>query len=400
MSKRPAKGLLEEALSLRETLVCLRRAIHRHPEGGFREFETAALVEKTLASCGIPARRVARTGVVGVLEGAGPGRVAALRADMDALELDEGTGAPYASEVPGLMHACGHDAHTAVLLVAARLLSERRDFLPGSVVFLFQPAEETAGGALPMIREGVLEAPRVDAVFGLHVGIGLPCGEVSVSEGTVHAASDMFDVTVTGRGCHGAYPHEGVDAVAIAGQVLCALNSIVSRNVDPLEPAVVTVGTIRGGSARNVLAESVEMTGIIRTLDPAVRKTVRERVRKIVESTAAALGGRAEILFREGYPCLVNDPGMARLVKETATALLGAGKVRAVTRPSMGVEDFAYFSGERPGAFFILGAGNPAKGIIHPAHSPRFDIDEDALPVGAAMMAGVALNFLSGEGAS
>jgi amidohydrolase len=393
-------GLLEEALSLRETLVCLRRAIHRHPEGGFGEFQTAALVEKTLASCGIPARRVARTGVVGVLEGAGPGRVAALRADMDALELDEGTGAPYASEVPGLMHACGHDAHTAVLLGAARLLSKRRDFLPGSVVFLFQPAEETAGGALPMIREGVLETPRVDAVFGLHVGIGLPCGEVSVSEGTVHAASDMFDVTVTGRGCHGAYPHEGVDAVAIAGQVLCALNSIVSRNVDPLEPAVVTVGTIRGGSARNVLAESVEMTGIIRTLDPAVQKTVRERVRKIVESTAAALGGLAEIRFTEGYPCLVNDPGMARLVKETATALLGAGKVRAVTRPSMGVEDFAYFSGERPGAFFILGAGNPAKGIIHPAHSPRFDIDEDALPVGAAMMAGVALNFLSGEGAS
>ena len=390
-------GLLEEALSLRETLVCLRRAIHRHPEGGFGEFQTAALVEKTLASCGIPARRVARTGVVGVLEGAGPGRVAALRADMDALELDEGTGAPYASEVPGLMHACGHDAHTAVLLGAARLLSKRRDFLPGSVVFLFQPAEETAGGALPMIREGVLETPRVDAVFGLHVGIGLPCGEVSVSEGTVHAASDMFDVTVTGRGCHGAYPHEGVDAVAIAGQVLCALNSIVSRNVDPLEPAVVTVGTIRGGSARNVLAESVEMTGIIRTLDPAVRKTVRERVRKIVEGTAAALGGLAEIRFTEGYPCLVNDPGMARLVKETATALLGAGKVRAATRPSMGVEDFAYFSGERPGAFFILGAGNPAKGIIHPAHSPRFDIDEDALPVGAAMMAGVALNFLTGE---
>jgi len=233
--------------------------------------------------------------------------------------------------------------------------------------------------------------------FGLHVGIGLPCGEISVSEGTVHAASDMFDIRVSGQGCHGAYPHEGVDAVAIAGQVLCSLQAVVSRNVDPLEPAVVTIGTIRGGSARNVLAETVEMTGIIRTLGPAVRKTARERVRKIVESTAAAFGGRAEILFREGYPCLVNDPGMARLVKETACTLLGMEKVHAADRPSMGVEDFAYFSGERPGAFFTLGVGNPAKGIVHPAHSPRFDIDEDALPVGTAMMAGIALEFLSGE---
>jgi amidohydrolase len=390
-------GLLDEADRIRESLVELRRAIHRHPEGGFAEFQTAALVEKTLASCGIPARRVAKTGVVGVLDGTGPGRVVALRADMDALELDEGTGATYASGVPGLMHACGHDAHTAILLGAARLLSGRRASLPGSVVFLFQPAEETTGGALPMIEEGVLEDPRVDAVFGLHVGIDLPCGEVSVSEGTVHAASDMFDVTVTGRGCHGAHPHEGVDAVAIAGQVLCSLQSVVSRSVDPLEPSVVTVGTIRGGSARNVLAETVEMGGIIRTLSPGVCKGVRERVRAIVEGTAASLGGRAEIRITEGYPCLVNDPGMARLVKATATGLLGAGKVRPATRPSMGVEDFAYFSGERPGAFFYLGAGNPAKGIIHPAHSPRFDIDEDALPVGAAMMAGVALNFLTGE---
>lgn len=390
-------GLLDEAARIGESLVEWRRAIHRHPEGGFAEFRTAGLVEKTLASFGIQSVRAAGTGVVGRLEGKRRSPVVALRADMDALEMDEGTGAPYASEVPGLMHACGHDAHTAILLGAARLLSIRRDFLPGSVVFLFQPAEETTGGALPMIREGVLQDPRVDAVFGLHVGIDLPCGEVSVSEGMVHAASDMFDVTVTGRGCHGAYPHEGVDAVAIAGQVLCSLQSVVSRNVDPLEPAVVTVGTIRGGSARNVLAETVEMGGIIRTLSPGVRKVVRERVRAIVEGTAASLGGRAEVRFTEGYPCLVNDQAMARLVKETAVALLGGEKVHAADRPSMGVEDFAYFSGERPGAFFYLGAGNQSKGIIHPAHSPRFDIDEDALPVGAAMMAGVAFNFLAGE---
>jgi len=397
MSTRSVKGLLEEALCLRETLVCLRRAIHRHPEGGFGEFETAALVEKTLASCGIPSVRVAGTGVVGLLEGTRPGRVVGLRADMDALELDEGTGVPYASEVPGMMHACGHDAHTAMLLGAAKLLSRRRATLPGSVVFLFQPAEETDGGALPMIEEGVLENPRVDAVFGLHVGIDLPCGEISVSRGTVHAASDMFDLTILGRGCHGAHPHEGVDAVAAAGAVLGALQTVVSRNVDPLQPAVVTVGTIRGGSARNVLAESVEMSGIIRTLSPAVRETVREKVRTVVEGTAAAFGGRAEILFREGYPCLVNDPGMARLVEKTASGLLGAEKVRLSTRPSMGVEDFAYFSRERPGAFFYLGAGNVAKGIVHPAHSPRFDIDEDALPLGSALLAGVAARFLEEE---
>lgn len=397
MSEKTTEGLLAEALRFRKNLVEFRRAIHRHPEGGFREFQTAALVERVLADCGIPFRRVAKTGVAGVLDGATPGRVVGLRADMDALELDEQTGVPYASEVPGLMHACGHDAHTAMLLGAAKLLSRRRATLPGSVVFLFQPAEETDGGALPMIEEGVLENPRVDAVFGLHVGIGLPCGEISVSRGTVHAASDMFDLTILGRGCHGAHPHEGVDAVAVAGAVLCALNSIVSRNVDPLQPAVVTVGTIRGGSARNVLAESVEMSGIIRTLSPAVREVVREKVRTVAEGTAAAFGGRAEILFREGYPCLVNDPAMARLVEKTASGLLGAEKVRLSTCPSMGVEDFAYFSRERPGAFFTLGAGNEAKGIVHPAHSPRFDIDEDALPLGSALLAGVAARFLEEE---
>ena len=387
-------GLLGEAARLHELLSGLRRTIHRRPEGGFAEFETAALVERTLASCGIPSWRVARTGVAARLEGNLPGPAVALRADMDALQLQEESGAPYASEVPGLMHACGHDAHTAMLLGAAMLLARRSCEFKGSVVFLFQPAEETTGGALPMIREGVLEDPRVEAVFGLHVAVGLPCGEVSVSEGVVHAASDMFDLTIRGCGCHGAYPHEGVDAVAVSAQVLCALQTVVSRCVDPLESAVVTVGTIRGGFARNVVAESVEMEGILRTLSPGTRILAREKIRTTVEGTAAALGGRAEIRFREGYPCLENDPSMAILVRETGDVLLGKEKVRRAERPSMGVEDFAYFAAERPAAFFNLGVGNPGKGIVNPAHSSRFDLDEEALPVGTAMLAGVALNFL------
>ena len=394
---RLSAGLLEEAGRLHESLVRLRRTIHRHPEGGFEEFETAALVEKTLAGLGISSVRVAGTGVVGRLEGTRKEPAVGLRADMDALELDERTGASYASEVPGLMHACGHDAHTAMLLGAAMLLAERKESLEGTVVFLFQPAEETIGGARPMIDAGVLENPRVEAVFGLHVGIGLPCGKIAVSPGTVHAASDMFDITVTGKGCHGAYPHEGVDALVVAGHVLCALQAVVSRGIDPLEPAVVTIGTIRGGSARNVVAESARMQGILRTLSPEVRGLARETIKVVSEQTAEAFGARAEVSFQEGYPCLENDPEMAALVRETGSLLLGEENVHDLSKPSMGVEDFAYFSRERPSAFFTLGAGNPAKGIIHPAHSPWFDLDEDALPVGAAMLAAVAANFLQGR---
>ena len=395
--RRFLDGLLEEAIGLHEDLVRLRRSIHRRPEKGFEEFETAALVEKTLAALQVPSERVAGTGVVGLLEGKRRDPAVGLRADMDALELEEKTGAPYASLVPGLMHACGHDAHTAMLLGAAMLLSRRKSELEGSVVFLFQPAEETTGGARPMIEEGVLENPRVEAVFGLHVGIGIPCGRIAVSAGTVHAASDMFDITVSGKGCHGAYPHEGIDALAAAGQVVCALQAVVSRGIDPLEPAVVSIGTIRGGSARNVVAESVRMEGILRTLSPEARRLARERIETVASRAAEALGARAEVRFQEGYPCLENDPSMAALVRETGCLLLGEENVLEVPRPSMGVENFSFFARERKAAFFTLGAGNPAKGIVHPAHSSRFDLDEDSLPIGAAMLAGVALNFLQGR---
>lgn len=386
-------GLLTEARSFREWLVEIRRDLHRHPEVDFDLERTASLVERQLSDFGIPTERLAGTAVVGLLRGGSPGPVVGFRADMDALRLEDAKEVPYASTVPGKMHACGHDAHTAMLLGAARLLAARRDRLSGSVKFFFQPAEETDGGALPMIREGAMEAPEVDAVFGIHVAPEFPTGTIGLSYGKLHAASDMFDLVIEGRGSHGAEPHLGVDALAVGCQVVSALQQITSRELDPLNPAVVTVGTFRAGSERNILAGRAEMKGIIRTLDPQTRSWAKERVRAVVEGVAGSLGARAELKYIEGYPCVINDSRLAAFVESTAGKVLGSGCVARIERPSMGVDDFAYFVQDKPGVFFMLGVGNHEKGTDHPLHTNLFDVDEDCLPIGAALLARVALDF-------
>lgn len=388
------KDFLSEAQKMRQKLVDIRRDIHMHPELDFAVHRTVGKVEEILASLGIETKRVAGTGLVGLLKGSGQGKTVGLRADMDALPINDEKQVEYASQVPNKMHACGHDVHTTALLGAALLLSAARDTFSGNVKFLFQPAEETDGGALPMIEEGAMENPRVDGVFGLHTCPDLEVGKIGISYGKAYAASDMFDVRIFGQGSHGAAPHQGVDAIMAGVQVVNALQTFVSRNVDPVDSAVVTIGKFQGGYQRNVIADKVELSGIIRTLDPATRELARERVTKIINNVTEAMGARAEIDFMPSYPSLINDSGMVDLAKENAEALLGKENVVLVEKPTMGVEDCAYFLQKAPGAFLQLGVRNKEKGIVYPLHNSLYDVDEDCLPIAAALTACNAVRFL------
>jgi len=385
---------LAEARKIHTRLIEIRRDIHMHPELGMEEHRTAGIVENILKSLGIETKRLAGTGVAGLLEGGKPGKTVALRADMDALPIVDEKKVEYASKIPGKMHACGHDAHTTCLLGAAMLLAKYRDFWPGNVKFIFQPAEETVGGALPMIEEGVLEGPAVDAIFGLHCEESIPAGKIGLTYDKMHAASDQFEVLIHGKSCHGAAPHKGVDAIAVGAQIVCALQNIVSRNIDPLDSAVVTVGAFQGGCSSNVIADKVRLAGIIRTLTPETREFVRQRVEKTVRGIADAMGAEVEIKLIRSYPALINNDEMVDLVRKAAEDALGRENIVLVNKPSMGVEDFAYFLQKVPGAYFHLGVRNEEKGIVHPGHSSLFDIDEDALPIGAAMLGQVATRYL------
>ena len=373
-------------------MVDIRRRLHRIPERGFAEVKTQQVIMETLDALGIP-YTTERTWVVGVIEGALPGQVVALRADMDALPLEEPEGLPFRSEHPGMMHACGHDAHTAILMGTAAVLSSMREQLHGSVKLFFQPAEETIGGAERMIAEGCLENPHVDYVLGLHVAGNLPAGQIGVKYGQMYAASDMLTLKVFGKSCHGAHPDEGVDAILIAAHILTAVQSLVSRNVSPTDSAVCSFGTIRGGNVRNQIADYVELTGIIRTLTPEMRLFARNRVRDICEQTARMLGGRAELIVEPSYSPLINDDRLVDLVRNVALERLGSGSVALLKVPSLGVEDFAYFAAERPGCFFHLGCAH-AEEKRRVGHSCFFDIDERCIPVGIELQVANVLRVL------
>jgi amidohydrolase len=382
-------------------VVAVRRDLHAHPELSNREERTGRLVAEKLRALGLEVRHpVARTGVVGVLRGARPGRVVALRADMDALPVAEKNDVPYRSTVEGVMHACGHDAHTAMLLGAAEVLASLRATLPGTVVFLFQPAEEGApagekGGAALMVEEGVLDAPKVEAVFGLHVGGWAEAGQAGWSDGAIFASSDTFAIEVAGQTVHGAEPWKGIDPVPVAAEIVQALQLVVSRQVDGRQPRVLTIGTIQGGSRFNIIAERVRMEGTIRTHDAGVRALVKERMARTVEHVAAAHGTTATLgFYDEGNPPTVNDAALAGMAVPVLGRVFGAGAFRVA--PQMVAEDFPSFGKKAPYFYFLLGTRSDARGIPSTNHTATFDVDEAALPLGVRALATLAWEFAAG----
>lgn len=385
--------ILSEAKKIENEIINLRRKIHMYPELGFEETKTSELIYNYLKDLGLDVKIMAKTGVVGLLKGNGD-KTIAIRADMDALPIQEENDIDYSSKIPGKMHACGHDVHTAALLGAAKILANLKDSLRGNVKFIFQPAEETTGGAQPMIEEGVLDDPKVDAIIGLHVDPELEAGEIGLTCGKAYASSDMFDITVKGKSSHGAEPHKSVDSIVIAANIINALQTIVSRNVNPLSPVVITIGSIEGGYARNIIANKVRMSGIIRMMEEDKRDIIVERVVKISKNIAESMGGTVEFKRMEGYPCLINENRMTDLVKISASRILGANNVKDVP-PTMGVEDFAYFLKHAPGCFYKLGCGNKAKGIDKPIHNNMFNVDENCIAIGIAVHVATVLNYFN-----
>lgn len=387
-----------EVKSLYQQVVEWRRQIHMHPETAFNEHQTAALVEKVLKDAGVQVQRYPdSTAVVGVLKGGKPGRTIALRADMDALPLEEEVDWPYRSQNPGVMHACGHDVHTAILMGVATILARHRDQLPGTVKFLFQPAEELPpGGAKPMVEAGVLKNPDVEHVFGLHVSTDLPVGEVGVTYGYSSANSDRADITIIGKGGHGAQPDKTVDAVVVACQVITALQTIVSRNISALDSAVISVGSLHAGTVNNIIAETAKMQLTIRSLKEETRELLKRRIEEVVAGVTAAMGASFEMDYSYGYPSLPNDDGAVDLVKRIAERVVGQDHVQVSTSPGMGGEDFAYFAQEVPSAFFRLGA-RPEDGEVYPGHNPKFRVNEACIKVGLEMMIGIVLEACGKE---
>jgi len=381
--------LKDDVQRMGEQLSLWRRDFHRHPEIAYQEHRTSAVIRQFLESLSIPVRPCAGTGLVGVLQGLPGGKTVALRADMDALPLKEEGDKEYLSQNPGVAHACGHDGHMSILMGVAGLLARRRREFRGTVVFLFQPAEEKLpGGARQMIAEGALQG--VNAVFGLHLWQGFPTGAIACLKGAMMAAADEITITVSGKGGHGSMPHAAVDPILAASQVVVTLQSIVSRNVDPLSAAVVHIGKIEGGTAHNIIPSQTTLYGTVRTFDQGIRSLIEKRIGEIVEGTCRAFGATGVLKYERGYPAVINDPSMSALALEVATKTLGGACVIDVA-PVMGGEDFAYYLHEVPGAFIFFGMGD---GMPAPHHHPAFDLDEKALPQATLLMSALALEYL------
>ena len=405
-----------------EEIIQIRRSLHQCAELSTLEYETGDLIRDYLERWRIPYDYpIAETGIVAEIHGtasretAAPqnrdfpsgtavpqsnafshetaislnhgqssGRVVALRAEMDALPIYEKRH-PCCSKNPGVMHACGHDAHMAIALGTAHYFSQNTDAFSGCIKFFFQPAEETIGGAARMIEDGCMTNPDVDYVVGLHVAPSLPTGSIEVKYGKLYAASDEVSLTVNGKSCHGAYPDQGVDAIVLASQLVGALQTIVSRSVSPTDQCLLSLGTIQGGKAHNILADTVTLTGALRTTDPDTRKQVKERIAKMSEEIPAAMGGQGRAVFSPGYDALINTDALVDLLVQTATPLLGREHIHWKPSPGMGVEDFSFFLQKAPGVFFHLGCGNQKKGISAPLHSREFALDEDCLAIGVRL---------------
>ena len=369
--------------TLQPQLVEWRRRLHQRPELGFKEQLTAQLIAQKLQEWGIEHKTgVAKTGIVATISSNHPGPVLAIRADMDALPIQEQNDVPYRSQHDGIMHACGHDGHTAIALATAYYLSQHREDFAGTVKIIFQPAEEGPGGAKPMIEEGVLKNPDVDAIIGLHLWNNLPLGTVGVRSGALMAAVECFRCTILGKGGHGAMPHQTVDSVVVSAQIVNALQTIVARNVDPLESAVVTVGELHAGTAHNIIADTARMSGTVRYFNPKMEGYFRKRIEQAIAGVCQSQGASYELDYWHLYPPVINDANIAELVRSVASDVVETPAGIVPECQTMGGEDMSFFLQSVPGCYFFLGSANPAKDLAYPHHHPRFDFDETALAMG------------------
>lgn len=387
-------NLKEEIQEIIKEVIELRRDFHKYPELGFQEYKTSDKITEYLENLGIDVKRMAKTGVVGVLKGKENGKTILLRADIDALPIQELNNVPYKSQNDGVMHACGHDGHTAILLGTAKILAKHKDELKGNVKFVFQPAEELPpGGAELMIREGVLENPYADKVYALHLWNLIPTGKISVRKGIFCAQADAFTIKVKGKGGHGSAPNKTVDPIIIATHMVQALQAVPSREIDPLTPFVLSVCKIQSGNTFNVIPEEAEIQGTVRSFDQDLAEKVSKRVKTIAQNISEAFLGEAEVDYQFGYPPGENDEKEAELVKEIAKEVIGEENIEDLG-PSMGGEDFSYFLEKRPGAMFWLGSSNEEKGLIHPYHSAFFDFDEESMAIGIEIFAKIVMKNL------
>jgi hippurate hydrolase len=370
-----------------------RQDFHTHPELGFEEHRTSGIVADKLRAFGVDevVTGIAKTGVVGVIRGRAPGEAIGLRADMDALPIFEETGLPYASQTPGKMHACGHDGHTTMLLGAARYLAETRNFA-GTVYVIFQPAEEGGGGGKVMVDEGLFERFPMKQVFGMHNWPAIPAGVFSWRHGPIMAACSQFEITVTGKGAHAAQPHNGIDPILVAAHIVTGLQSIVARGMEPVEAGVVTVGTINGGLAHNVIPEKVTLKGTTRWFSPVVGDVLETGVRRVATSVAEAFGAKAEVDYRRSYIATVNDPDATDLTAVAARSVAGEARVVPMQKPTMGGEDFSFMLNAKQGSYIMLGGGRGKDDAM--VHHPRYDFNDEILPVGASYWATLAEQLL------
>jgi amidohydrolase len=384
---------LEKATALKDWVIGIRRDIHEHPELPFEEVRTSGIVAEELGKMGLEVKRVGKTGVLGTLKGGKPGKTIALRADMDALPVTEKTGYDFASKNPGVMHACGHDFHTSMLLGAAKLLSGMRGEIAGTVRFIFQPAEELAQGAKQMVAGGALENPRADMAFGVHVLSDIPVGMVVVQEGYFMAAADRWNCAIKGVPCHGSTPWQGKDAIVCAAALIQGLQTVVSRLNDAREPIVINIGTIKGGDRFNITPGKVEIEGMNRSFSETSRKMMPTWIEDFIKATCAAYGCEYEFSYDFSCAPLTNEPAATAVARGALTKLIGADKIMQVPK-IMGSEDFSEYVAVVPGTFMVLGGRNEAKDCKYPQHSDQFKVDEDCVPIGVAGYAQVALDFL------
>ena len=385
-----------EISSLQTQLVDWRRDIHQKPELGFQEYITAKLIAKQLNDWSIPYQtEIAKTGIVAIIKGKKPGKTIAIRADMDALPIQEANQVSYRSQHDGKMHACGHDGHVAIALGTAYYLQQNRDRFSGTVKIIFQPAEEGPGGAKPMIEAGVLKNPDVDAIIGLHLWNNLPLGTVGVRSGALMAAVECFNLRIQGKGGHGAMPDQTIDSIVVGSQVVSALQTIVSRNINPIDSAVVTVGEFHGGTALNVIADNVTMSGTVRYFNPKLESVIEERIRAIVAGICQSYGATFDLDYWRLYPPTVNDPQMAQLVAEIANEVVETPIGVVPECQTMGGEDMSFFLQEVPGCYFFVGSANSELDLAYPHHHPRFDFDETALGMGVEIFVRCVEKFLA-----